>query len=134
MASGRRPHYVVTDGKPPPNVHLPVLFFTANYYLTDVDTPAHGGTEVIPKNAPARQTAGRDRGLRVGRENRPQQRPGGERRHVQQSGVASRGPNRSDRTRYITQVTYARRIVGHKYYPFMNYQCRRMCMKMRIPG
>jgi ectoine hydroxylase-related dioxygenase (phytanoyl-CoA dioxygenase family) len=32
------------------------------------------------------------------------------------------GPNRSDRTRYITQVTYARRIIGHKYYPFMNYQ------------
>lgn len=32
------------------------------------------------------------------------------------------GPNKSDRTRYITQVTYARRIVGHKYYPFMNYQ------------
>ena len=42
------PHYVVTDGEPPPNVHLPVLFFTANYYLTDVDTPAHGGTEVVP--------------------------------------------------------------------------------------
>ena len=21
-----------------------------------------------------------------------------------------------------TQVTYARRIIGHKYYPFMNYQ------------
>ena len=31
------------------------------------------------------------------------------------------GPNRSQRTRYITQVTYARRLVGHKYYPFMNY-------------
>ena len=31
------------------------------------------------------------------------------------------GPNRSQRTRYITQITYARRIIGHKYYPFMNY-------------
>ena len=31
------------------------------------------------------------------------------------------GPNRSNRTRYVTQITYARRIVGHKYYPFMNY-------------
>ena len=31
------------------------------------------------------------------------------------------GLNRSSRTRYITQVTYARRLVGHKYYPFMNY-------------
>jgi hypothetical protein len=27
----------------------------------------------------------------------------------------------SDRVRYMTQVTYARRIIGHKYYPFMNY-------------
>ena len=25
------------------------------------------------------------------------------------------------RTRYITQVTYARRIIGHRYSPFMNY-------------
>ena len=31
-------------------------------------------------------------------------------------------PNASDRTRYITQISYARRLVGHKYYPFMNYQ------------
>ena len=30
------------------------------------------------------------------------------------------GPNRSDRTRYITQISYARRLIGHKYYPFMN--------------
>ena len=32
------------------------------------------------------------------------------------------GPNQSDRTRYITQITYARRIIGHKYFPFMNYE------------
>jgi ectoine hydroxylase-related dioxygenase (phytanoyl-CoA dioxygenase family) len=32
------------------------------------------------------------------------------------------GPNTSDVTRYITQVSYARRLVGHKYFPFMNYQ------------
>ncbi len=31
------------------------------------------------------------------------------------------GPNQSQRTRYITQITYARRLVGHKFYPFMNY-------------
>jgi ectoine hydroxylase-related dioxygenase (phytanoyl-CoA dioxygenase family) len=31
-------------------------------------------------------------------------------------------PNQSERTRYITQVSYARRLVGHKYFPFMNYQ------------
>jgi ectoine hydroxylase-related dioxygenase (phytanoyl-CoA dioxygenase family) len=31
-------------------------------------------------------------------------------------------PNTSDRCRYMAQCTYARRLVGHKYYPFMNYQ------------
>src|SRR5207248_8217289 len=31
-------------------------------------------------------------------------------------------PNRSDRVRYMTQISYARRIIGHRYFPFMNYQ------------
>jgi hypothetical protein len=31
-------------------------------------------------------------------------------------------PNASDRTRGMAQCTYARRLVGHKYWPFMNYQ------------
>jgi hypothetical protein len=31
-------------------------------------------------------------------------------------------PNTSDRIRYMTQISYARRLIGHKYYPFMNYQ------------
>lgn len=31
------------------------------------------------------------------------------------------GTNTSERTRYITQITYGRRVIGHKYYPFMNY-------------
>ena len=43
------PHYLVTHGEPPTNIRLPVLFFTANYYLTDVETPAHGPTEVLPQ-------------------------------------------------------------------------------------
>ena len=30
-------------------------------------------------------------------------------------------PNQSDRTRYVTQVSYAHRTIGHRYYPFMNY-------------
>ena len=41
-------HYIVTEGEPPTNVKLPVLLFTANYYLTDVTEIDHGGTEVIP--------------------------------------------------------------------------------------
>jgi ectoine hydroxylase-related dioxygenase (phytanoyl-CoA dioxygenase family) len=42
------PHLLVTHGEPPTNIRLPVLLFTANYYLTDVDAVEHGPTEVIP--------------------------------------------------------------------------------------
>ena len=42
-----KPHLIITDDKPPKNIRLPVLFFTANYYLTDVTEIEHGGTETI---------------------------------------------------------------------------------------
>ena len=117
------PHYLVTDGNPPTNVRLPVLFFTANYYLTDVDEIAHGGTEVIPGShlfgrSPPEEMAGTEW------ESKVRYNLGGAGSVILfNNQVWHRGgPNRSTRTRYITQVTYARRIIGHKYYPFMNYQ------------
>ena len=116
------PHYLVTEGPPPQNVRLPVLFFTANYYLTDVTEVAHGCTEAIPGShlfgAPApKEIAGTEWESEV-------------RYNLGKAGSVIMfnnqvwhrgGPNRSDRVRYITQVTYARRMIGHKYYPFMNY-------------
>ena len=117
------PHYLVLDGKPPTNVRLPVLLFTANYYLTDVTEVEHGGTEVIP-------------GSHLFGTSLPSE-------PIEESQWANQvhynlgkagsvimfnnqvwhrgGPNRSDRTRYMTQISYARRLIGHKYYPFMNY-------------
>lgn len=115
-------HYVVTHGEPPTNVHLPVLLFTANYYLTDVDTVAHGPTQVIPGShlfgaAPPNPVEGtRYEGLVVSNLG-----PAGS-VIMFNNQVWHRGaPNTSDRVRYMTQVSYARRLVGHKYYPFMNY-------------
>jgi hypothetical protein len=116
------PHYLVTEGEPPRNVRLPVLFFTANYYLTDVTEREHGCTEAIPGShlfgaPPPKDMAGTKWEDQI-------------RYNLGKAGSVIMfgnqvwhrgGPNRSDRTRYITQVTYARRIVGHKYYPFMNY-------------
>jgi ectoine hydroxylase-related dioxygenase (phytanoyl-CoA dioxygenase family) len=117
------PHYIVTDGKPPENVRLPVLVFTANYYLTDVTGREHGGTEAVSGShlfgaAPPGILAGTEW------EDRVQYNLGKAGSVVMfNNQVWHRGgPNESDRTRYITQVTYARRIIGHKYYPFMNYQ------------
>jgi len=117
------PHYLVTDGKPPTNVRLPVLFFTANYYLTDVDEVAHGGTEVVPGShlfgqPPPGDLTGTEWEKKV------QYNLGGAGSVIMfNNQVWHRGgPNRTNRVRYITQITYARRIIGHKYYPFMNYQ------------
>lgn len=115
------PHYVVTDGKPPTNIHLPVLVFTCNYYLTDVTKIEHGGTEVIPGShfigESPRQVAWEKWQDKV---------------HYNLGKAGSvimfnnqvwhrGGPNQSNRSRYITQITYGRRLIGHKYYPFMNY-------------
>lgn len=116
------PYYLVTDGKPPTNVRLPVLLFTCNYYLTDVEEPEHGPTEFIPGShlfgaAPPDSLVG----------------TGWEDRIVTAYGKAGtaimftcqtwhRGaPNLSDRVRYLTQVSYAHRTIGHRYFPFMNY-------------
>lgn len=115
-------HYIVTDGTPPRNIHLPVLFFTANYYLTDVTDIEHGGTEVIPGShlfgaSPPKvmsETQWEDQiHHNLGR--------AGSVTLFNNQVWHRGGPNQSDRLRYITQITYARRIIGHKYFPFMNY-------------
>jgi ectoine hydroxylase-related dioxygenase (phytanoyl-CoA dioxygenase family) len=116
-------HYVVTHGEPPTNVRLPVLLFTANYYLTDVLEVANGPTQVMP-------------GSHLFGASPPPSLEGTpwEERIVSNLGPAGsvimfnnqvwhRGaPNNSSRVRYMTQVSYARHLVGHKYYPFMNYE------------
>lgn len=116
------PHYLVLEGEPPKNVRLPVLLFTANYYLTDVPEPHYGPTQVIP-------------GSHLFGASPPPIIEGTpwEEKVVSCCGPAGSvvmfnnqvwhrgGPNESDRVRYMTQVSYARRLVGHKYAPFMNY-------------
>ncbi|MEI6432989.1 MAG: mitomycin antibiotics/polyketide fumonisin biosynthesis protein, partial [bacterium] len=43
------------------------------------------------------------------------------------------GPNLSDRVRYMTQISYGRRMVGHFHYPFMNYQMPAHCYENANP-
>lgn len=117
------PHLLVTHGEPPTNIRLPVLLFTANYILTDAPTVEYGPMQVLPGS----HLLGRTPPARLeGTE--------WEEKLVTCCGPAGsvtmfncqvwhRGaPNTSDRTRYMAQVSYARRLVGHKYWPFMNYQ------------
>ena len=116
------PHLIVTDDQPPKNIRLPVLFFTANYYLTDVTEVEHGGTETIPGShlfgaSPPPQIEDTEW------EDKIQYNLGkaGSVAMFNNQVWHRGGPNQSNQTRYITQITYGRRVIGHKYYPFMNY-------------
>ncbi|MBW4617024.1 MAG: phytanoyl-CoA dioxygenase family protein [Desmonostoc vinosum HA7617-LM4] len=120
------PHVISLDGKPLTNIRLNVLAFTVNYYLTDVLSQENGPTQVIPgshlfgKLCDGDISGYEDRiysclatmGSAVCFNNQ----------------VWHRGSrNSSSITRYITQITYAKRLVGHKYAPFMNYQMPSHC-------
>ncbi|HYF50231.1 MAG TPA: phytanoyl-CoA dioxygenase family protein [Planctomycetota bacterium] len=124
------PHFLVTEGEAPKNVRLPVLLFTSNYYLTDVSEPANGGTECIPgshlfgKHCPPEV-----KGTPYERLIDHNCAPAGSVVLFNNQCWHRGGPNTSQRTRYMTQVSYARRIIGHKYYPFMNYQMPEHCYK-----
>lgn len=116
------PYYLVTHGEPPTNVKLPVLLFTCNYYLTDVTCLEHGPTQFIPgshlfgASPPASMEGTRWESQVVNAY--------GKAGTVLLFGCQTwhRGaPNTSNRTRYVTQVSYAHRTIGHRYYPFMNY-------------
>ncbi|MDE2127265.1 MAG: phytanoyl-CoA dioxygenase family protein [Armatimonadetes bacterium] len=124
------PHFLVTDGKPPTNVRLPVLLFTANYYLTDVFTVENGPTQVIPGShlfgaSPSGDMSGTEYEPRI------ESCLGGAGSVVMfNNQVWHRGaPNLSTVPRYMTQVSYARRLVGHKYAPFMNYMMPEHCFQ-----
>lgn len=116
-------HYVVTHGEPPTNVRLPVLVFTCNYILTDAPSVEYGPMQVIPGSHLFGGTPPRDlTGTPWEEQIVTCSVPAGS-VTMFNCQVWHRGaPNTSDRIRYMAQVTYARRLIGHKYYPFMNYQ------------
>jgi ectoine hydroxylase-related dioxygenase (phytanoyl-CoA dioxygenase family) len=128
------PHLIVKKGKPPANIVLPCLLFTANYYLTDVEALVNGPTQVVPRSHLFGKSPP-DSGF-IAKDGKPNGLADTEyeKKIVSCLGPAGsvvifnnqvwhRGaPNLSDRSRYMAQVSYARRLVGHKYFPFMNYQ------------
>lgn len=125
-------HITSLDGQPLKNFRLNVLAFTINFYLTDVKTVENGPTEVIPGSH------------LFGKPCPPHIDPDEFEVHSCLAPMGSavcfnnqvwhRGaPNKSTKSRYITQVTYAKRMVGHKYYPFMNYQMPEHCYSDASP-
>jgi ectoine hydroxylase-related dioxygenase (phytanoyl-CoA dioxygenase family) len=125
-------HILSLNDEPLKNFRLNVLAFTINFYLTDVTNIENGPTQVIPgshlfgKPCPPHidfdeyhvHSCLAPMGSAVCFNNQ----------------VWHRGaPNLSEQSRYITQVTYGKRLVGHKYYPFMNYQMPEHCYKNASP-
>jgi ectoine hydroxylase-related dioxygenase (phytanoyl-CoA dioxygenase family) len=116
------PHMLVTEGEAPKNIKLPTLFFTCNYYLVDVDA-ALGGTETIPRSHLfGKFCPGDMKGTPYEALIRHNAAPMGSVVMFNNQVWHRGGPNQTELTRYVTQITYARRCVGHKYHPFMNYQ------------
>jgi len=117
------PHFMCTDDNPPANIHLPVLLMTANYYLTDQESATNGPGQIIPGShkfgkVPPSELAGTKWESQIttctGRAGSVM---------VFNSQAWHRGsPNRSDRVRYVTQVSYGRKSIGHFYAPFMDYR------------
>jgi hypothetical protein len=126
-------HYVVKEGDPPQNINLPVLFFTANYYLTDVESLEKGPTQLVPgSHLLGRRPPGSERAVHgtvdamegTEYEDKVFSALGGAgsvicfNNQVWHRG----GPNSSGSTRYITQVSYGRRMIGGLWPPYVNYQ------------
>jgi len=125
------PHYIVTSGEAPKNVMLPCLLFTANYYLTDVDSIDEGPGQFVPGShlfgkTPHMHAFVSKEDTMKGTEYEDKVvsclGPAGS-VLIFNNQVWHRGaPVTSEKSRYMAQVSYARRIIGHKYFPFMNYQ------------
>lgn len=126
------PHVLSLDGKPLTNIRLNVLAFTVNYYLTDVLSPDNGPTQVIPGSHLFGKFCD---GNISGYEDKIHSCLGPMGTAVCfNNQVWHRGSrNASQTTRYITQITYAKRLVGHKYSPFMNYQMPAHCYENADP-
>jgi ectoine hydroxylase-related dioxygenase (phytanoyl-CoA dioxygenase family) len=128
------PHFLVTEGEPPKNIRLPVLLFTANYYLTDVLTPEYGPTQCIPgSHLFGASPPGSMEGTKWEKDIVSCCGPAGSVVLFNNQVWHRGGPNLSDRVRYMTQISYGRRMVGHFYYPFMNYQMPAHCYENANP-
>ena len=103
----------------PPNIRLPVLVCTYMIWLSDCDTPDHGPTHVVPGSHRFGRTVSFDE---ANRKALPACGKAGTAVLIN-SNLWHRGcENKSDKPRETLQITFARRIIGHKHKTIMNYQ------------
>lgn len=116
------PLFTTTDGSPlPENIIVAPLVLTCMYYLNDIRGPIDGMTHIIPGSH---------------RFGRPCEREVAEKMDciapavtagtclIISSSLWHRGASipEEGHDRYVFQVSYGRRLVGHKHKTIMNYQ------------
>jgi hypothetical protein len=106
-----------------PRLTMPVHILTVQIPLTDVDEPKYGPSEYVPGS----HYAGRPPNDKYnptfeGRGPVPILCKAGD-AYLHNGQCWHRGaPNTSDRVRYLFQLTFGRRWVSQRFYPFVNYQ------------
>lgn len=114
------PHITSLDGNPITNVRLNVLAITCLYYLTDVSSVENGPTQIVKgshlfgKHCYKNVAEHEDKIVSA-------TGPIGTVVIINNQTWHRGSPNTSNKDRYCTQITYAKRLVGHKYGSFINY-------------
>lgn len=116
------PHISSLDGQPLINVRLNVLAITCLYYLTDVLTEEYGPTQIIPGSHLFGMHCTNERAEKHRDQMVSAIGPAGTCVIINNQTWHRGGPNPSKQARYCTQISYAKRLIGHKYGKFMNYQ------------
>lgn len=116
------PHITSLDGNPITNVRLNVLAITCLYYLTDVPAVDYGPTQFIRGSHLFGLHCTNERAEKCKDKVVSALGPAGTCVIVNNQTWHRGGPNLSSIDRYVTQITYAKRFIGHKYGSFMNYQ------------
>ena len=109
---------VPTNYSLPPNIRLPVLVCTYMIWLSDCDTPANGPTYVVPGSHRFGRVVNSIEAEKMGI---PMCGKAGTAVLIN-SNLWHRGcENKSNKPRETLQITFARRIIGHKHKTIMNY-------------
>lgn len=106
-----------------PRITMPCFVFQIFTPLTDVDSLERGPTQIVPgSHYSGRQAPHEESPTFEGRGPVSMLARAGD-AYMFTSQVWHRGaPNASDRTRYMTGVTYSKRFVSQRFYPFIDYR------------
>ena len=115
------PHISSLDGKPLTNVRLNVLAITCLYYLTNVPDVTYGPTQIIPGSHLFGLHCTNERAEKYADKVVSALGPAGTCVIINNQVWHRGSPNSSNQDRYCTQISYGKRLVGHKYGKFMNY-------------